>query len=51
MKNGMILTIVIYWNSYYLYENIEVIQTINSNRNNLLDLNLNTLFQEYSKKI
>ena len=31
-------------------ENIEVIQTINSNRNNLLDLNLNTLFQEYSKK-
>ena len=32
-------------------ENIEVIQTINSNRNNLLDLNLNTLFQEYSKNL
>ena len=32
-------------------EDIEVVQTINSNKNNILDIDLNILFQEYSKKI
>ena len=31
-------------------ENIEIIQNINNNKNNLLDLNLMKLFQEYSNK-
>ncbi len=31
-------------------ENIEIIQTINSNKDNLLDLNLKNLFQEYTNK-
>ena len=31
-------------------ENIEIIQTINKSRNNLLDLNLNLLFREYENK-
>ena len=32
-------------------ENIEIIQNINQNRNNLLDLNLSSIFTEYPKKI
>ena len=31
-------------------EDIEVVQNINSNKNNILDIDLNILFQEYSKK-
>ena len=31
-------------------ENIEIIQTINTNKDNLLDLNLKNLFQEYTNK-
>ena len=31
-------------------ENIEIIQNINQNRNNLLDLNLSSIFTEYPKK-
>ena len=31
-------------------ENIEVIQTINKNKNNLINIELNDLFREYSKK-
>ncbi len=31
-------------------ENIEIIQNINNKRNNLLDLSLNSLFEEYSNK-
>ncbi len=47
------------WNNYYEddliefilpFENIEIIQKINSNKSNLLDINLSNLFQEYSKK-
>ena len=32
------------------FENIEIIQKININRNNLFDVEINTLFLEYSKK-
>ena len=32
------------------FENIEIIQKINLNKNNLFDLEINTLFLEYSKK-
>ena len=48
-----------YWNKIYQseliefilpIENIEIIQTINSNKDNLLDLNLKNLFQEYTNK-
>ena len=47
------------WNKFYQIdliefilplENIEIIQNINNNKNNLLDLNLMKLFQEYSNK-
>ena len=47
------------WNEFYQIdliefilplENIEIIQNINNNKNNLLDLNLINLFQEYSNK-
>ena len=47
------------WNEFYQIdliefilplENIEIIQNINNNKNNLLDLNLMKLFQEYSNK-
>ena len=31
-------------------ENIEIIQNINVNKNNLLDIDLNSLFEEYSKE-
>ena len=31
-------------------ENIEIIQNINKNKNNLIDVNLNELFKEYTKK-
>jgi hypothetical protein len=31
-------------------ENIEIIENINSNKNSLIDLNIDDLFQEYSKK-
>ena len=31
-------------------ENIEIIQKINKNKNNLIDLNINSLFQEYQNK-
>ena len=31
-------------------ENIEVIENINRNKNNLIDVNLNDVFKEYSKK-
>ena len=33
------------------FENIEIIQKINLNKNNLFDVEINTLFLEYSKKI
>mgnify|MGYP001434978000 CR=1 FL=1 len=32
------------------FENIEIIKKINSNKNNLLDIEINSLFLEYSKK-
>ena len=32
------------------FENIEIIQKINLNKNNLFDVEINTLFLEYSKK-
>ena len=32
-------------------ENIEIIQKINSNKNNLINLELKNLFKEYPKKI
>lgn len=32
------------------FENIEIIQKINSNKNNLFDIEINTLFLEYPKK-
>ena len=47
------------WNKIYeneliefilLLENIEIIQKINKNKRNLVDLNLNILFQEYQNK-
>ena len=47
------------WQDYYKIdliefilplENIEIIQNINKNKNNLIDLNLNQLFKEYSNK-
>ncbi len=48
-----------YWNKVFLddliefilpLENIEIIQKIQNNKNNLINLNLNNLFQEYSEK-
>ena len=51
MKIGTKFTRMILLNLFLPIENIEIIQTINSNKDNLLDLNLKNLFKNIQIKI